>query len=162
MTFPTVGRHIRINSPGAGGWIMGEVGGVFRPECDHSIANFNELGEILGGFALTGYTSRTMVVHMAGRDPTWCSRDLLWMLFDYAFHQVKVAKVLATVSTGNPKAIALDMRAGFRVVAMVPEVYEDGDMLILSMDAAHCKWLNLKSNNYCRSDNGKEFYASRA
>ena len=142
--------EIRINSPGAGGWIMGQVGGVFRSEHDHSIATFNECGEILGGFALMGYTTTTMVVHMAGRDPRWCSRDLLWMLFDYAFVQLRLRKVLATVSTGNPHAIALDLRAGFRIEAIVRDVYDDGHMLILAMDAARCRWLKMKSNNYCR------------
>jgi len=57
-------REIKIDAPGAGAWIMERVDGVFRDRVDHSFSS-HEDGEILGGFALTGYMGLAMSIHMA-------------------------------------------------------------------------------------------------
>ena len=73
-------REIRIDSPGAGDWIMERAGGYFRDGVNHSFSTHrldaNGDGVILGGFALVGYTGAAMTMHMAGRDKSWFSRDL--------------------------------------------------------------------------------------
>jgi hypothetical protein len=85
---------------------------------------------------------------MAGQDKRWCSRDLLWMIFDYAFNQCLARQMLTPVSTGNPNALEMDLRAGWKLIGMIPNAYSDGHMAILSMDRDACKWLKHTSKHY--------------
>jgi hypothetical protein len=141
-------KYIRIDEPGAGEWIMRRCGGVFAPERDRTIANYDG-SEILGGFVLSGYLGAAISVHTAGDAPGWCSRDLLWMVFHYAFVQLGCRKVIAPVAADNHHALALDMRAGFRLETVITDVYPNGvDLMVLSMTPDHCRWLNIKPTGY--------------
>lgn len=140
-------KEIRIDEPGAGEWIMTRAEGFFTPECDHSIANYRS-GKIVGGFALTGFLGASATVHMAGDDPRWCSRDLMWMVFHYAFVQLRVRKVLALVRSDNYPALAEDLRAGFMPETIVSDVYPNAHMMILSMTRDRCKWLRVTPRQY--------------
>ena len=136
-------KHIRIDAPGAGALIMSKVGvrEQFNEALDHSIATFDDNGALLGGFVVCGYTQASMVVHMAGCTPSWCSRELMRVLFSYGFDQLGLRRMLATVSSANTRALELDLRAGWRMEAIIEDAYPDGHMIILSMDRARCKWL---------------------
>jgi hypothetical protein len=138
-------RDLRIDYPGDGAWIMHQIGGVaFDPDVDHSIATYDtDTGDLLGGFVTNGFTGVSLQVHMAGKNARWFSRDLIWCLFNYIFNKLECKRAFATISEGNPKAIALDMRAGWRYEAKIKGVYADGDMVILAMDRATCPWLRL-------------------
>jgi RimJ/RimL family protein N-acetyltransferase len=85
---------------------------------------------------------------MAGSDPRWCSRELMWMVFDYSFNQLGVRKVLALVRSTNEIALDQDMRAGFKLEAIIREVYPDADMWVLGMTRAQCRWLALKPKHH--------------
>lgn len=140
-------KTIRINGPGDGQWIMDQVGGFFTPDYDHSFVSVRE-GAKLGGFACCAYLGASMTVHMAGVDPRWCSRDLLWMVFDYAFMQLGLRKLIAPVRSNNLVALAQDLRAGFRVEAVVRDAYPDADMILLTMDRGSCRWLDIRPTGY--------------
>jgi hypothetical protein len=80
---------------------------------------------------------------MAGEDRFWCSRDLLWLVFDYGFNHCKVGKMLAPVRSDNTVALALDTRAGWQVEAVLKDIYAPGThMVILAMTKDACPWLN--------------------
>lgn len=132
---------IRIDESGAGQWIMDRCEGVFRPDMDHSFSSHD--GErILGGFVLNQYLGASMSVHMAGDDKRWCNRELLWLVFDYAFNQLGCTKMLAPVRSDNYVAISQDLRAGWHLETVVRDVYAPGvHMLILGMTKATCPWL---------------------
>lgn len=149
-----VSKHIRINEPRVGAWIMRQASGVFTEETDVSIANFRG-DDLLGGFALTAYLDSSMCVHMAGKDPTWCSRDLLWMTFDYAFDQLGLYKLFALVKSTNYEALAQDMRAGFKLDTVLTDAFPDAHLMILSMKRDECRWLATKPVHY-RSNRAKE------
>lgn len=140
-------KHIRINEPGVGAWIMGQASGVFTEETDVSIANYRG-DKLLGGFALTAYLDSSMCVHMAGTDPSWCSRDLLWMLFDYAFNQLGLYKLFALVRSTNYEALAQDLRAGFRMDTVLEDALPDGHIFVLSMKRDQCPWLKITPRHY--------------
>lgn len=141
-------KRILINHPGDGAWIMERVGGRFVPGHDHSLANHDDTG-LLGGFVFNNYVGNAIFVHDAGRAKTWCSRDLMWMLFDYAFHQLGVQKVIAPVAADNIHALELDLKAGFQIETAIADAVAPGvSMLLLSMEATNCRWLRLRSMNY--------------
>jgi hypothetical protein len=134
---------IRINAPGAGEWIMKEVGGIFVPGCAHSLSLHSD-GEVLGGFVLDGFTGVCACVHMAGKRPGWATRDLLWMLFDYAFNQLRVTKLLALVRSDNYTSMAQCLRSGWRVETLVRDMFGDGvHALVLYMTCDTCSWLKI-------------------
>lgn len=146
---PFMGRHVRVNYPGDGAWIMDRVGGRFIPGYDHSLANHDGLGIILGGFVFNNYMGNSIFVHDAGAVKHWCSRELLRMIFAYAFHQLGVAKVYASVAQDNPHALQLDLRAGFRLEGRLGDAVAPGvDMLILSMTENTCPWLRQRQKHY--------------
>jgi len=134
--------EIRINAPGAGEWIMQRAGGIFVPGYGHSLSTHRD-GELLGGFVLSDFTGACAMVHMAGERPGWATRDLLWMLFDYAFHQLGVRKLLALVRSNNYLALALDLRAGWRIETLITDLYEPGvHAFVLYMKPEFCRWLD--------------------
>jgi hypothetical protein len=138
-------KRIRINHPGDGDWVMGRVEGFFNPLQDHVIANYDdETDELLGGFVLTGFLGTSLTVHQAG-DGDWCSRALLWMLFGYAFHQLKCHKIFGTVAADNYHALDINLRGGWELETVVQDVYGPGrHMMLLSMKPGTCRWLKLK------------------
>lgn len=120
---------------------MDRAQGYFRDGWDHSFST-HEGDRILGGFALVGYIGASMTVHMAAEDPHWFSRDLAWLAFHYAFEQLQLRKLLAAVRSDNYIAIALDMRAGWKLETIITEAFPDAHMIVLSMTREDCPWLD--------------------
>lgn len=145
-------RDIQINADDAGDWIMQRAGGVFTPETDHTISSHYGNGQIRGGFALCGYLGASMTVHVAGNDELWCTRDLLWMMFHYVFRQLGCRKLIAPTPSTNYHALDLNLRAGFRLEAVLRDATVDGHLMLLTMEARNCRWLRVKPQRYFPGD----------
>jgi hypothetical protein len=145
-------REIRINAPGAGEWIMKHVEGYFSPGWDHSFST--HIGdEILGGFVVGGYLGASATVHMAAQAIAWCSRDLLWMTFNYAFKQLGCHKLFAPVRSDNHKALEQDIRAGWQIEAVLRDAYAKSvHMIVLSMTEETCPWLSIHPQGWQPGD----------
>lgn len=127
-----------------GNWVMSRAQGVFNPRTDHCIAVHRD-GRIRGGVVFTGYLGSAIVVHMAGDGTNWATRDFLWMVYDYSFNQLGVKKLIGLVQSSNLRAIAIDLRMGFRLEATISDIFPDGsDLLVLVMEKINAKWLNVK------------------
>lgn len=146
-------KQIRIDGEGDGAWVMRRAGGSFNPATDHVLLNLRD-GERLGGFVLCGYLGASLTVHMAGDDPRWCSRDLLWMLCHYAFVQLGCRKLIAPVCSRNHNALAQDLRGGFRLEAVIRDAYPDGDLMLLTMTRDSCRWLRVIPQSYRPGSDG--------
>ena len=145
-------RVIRINHEGDGDWVMERVGGLFNDKTDHSIGLHRD-GRIVGGMVYTGYLGASIMMHVAGSEDNWVTRDFLWMIFDYPFNQLGLRVVLGPVASTNTRALSIDTRLGFVPVARIPEVYPDGaDLIILQMKKADCRWLAMKPRYYRRNN----------
>jgi hypothetical protein len=140
---------ILINNPGDGEWVMEHCFGTFYPLNDHVIANHSDDGRIKGGFVFCSFMGAAAQIHMAGVGPGWCTRDLLWMAFHYAFVQLGLRKLVGLVASNNSVALEQDLRGGWTLEAIVKDVYVDGaDMLVLTMTKAECRWLRIKPSGY--------------
>lgn len=128
----------------AHGYAIAEAAGcLLNPAYDVVISRSS--GEkLLGGVIFYDYTGRSIAVHVAGFAPIWMNRDILWVTFDYAFRQLKCSSVLSAIRSSNSKALAFNLRLGFKEVAIIPEVYPDGDMVITRLRGEDCKWLNIR------------------
>lgn len=120
--------------------IAREVSTFFNPECDRSIVR-TENGELLGGVIYQGYTGASIRMHVAGFNPRWIDRDMLWMAFYYPFEQLGVSKVLGFVHSTNLKALDFNRKLGFKEEARVTGVFRDADLVIVSMRREDCPWL---------------------
>jgi hypothetical protein len=144
---------IRIDEPGVGEWVMDRVTGVFTPGWDHSFSSHRD-GEILGGFVVCKYLGASATMHMAGLDPGWCSRELLWLAFDYSFNQLGLGKLIAPVRSDNYYGLSIDLRAGWRVEGLIRDVYPGAThMFILTMTKDSCPWLDYKPRQWRSLDN---------
>ena len=139
---------IRIDAPGAGDWIAEHWKGCFREGFDHSFTS-HDGDRILGGIMLSDYMGGCMSLHMAAEDPHWCSRDLLWFVFDYAFNQVGCKKLFAPVRSDNHPALAANFRGGWRLAAVLRDACDDGvHLMVLEMTKDSCPWLDHKPRAY--------------
>lgn len=140
--------EIRINDPDAGAWVMMRVGSVYNDKLDHVISvHWRE--RIRGGVVFTCYIGAAIMVHMAGDETNWATRDFLWMVYDYAFNQLGVRKLFGVVAASNTRAIAINLRMGFHIEARLRDMLADGDdLLIMVIDRADAKWLRVKPRRY--------------
>jgi len=121
--------------------IAGVLGIPYIPNMHTVLSRIDDDGELMGGFIFTDYTGPSITVHMAGLKPCWMNRAILWVLFDYPFFQLGVKKMLAPVSSGNEVTLGIASRLGFREVARVPDVYKDGDLILIETTPATCRWM---------------------
>lgn len=141
-------REIRIDAEGAGAWIMERVEGMFYDGIDHAFSTHQD-GRLLGGFALTGYMGVAMTIHMAACDSRWFSRELAWLVFDYAFNQLKIRKLVAPVRSDNYHSLMLCRRAGWQTEAVLRDLYTDGvHMILLTMTRPQCRWLDYRPRRW--------------
>lgn len=116
----------------------------YNPRCDQVISRVDREGELLGGVILQSYTGASIHMHMAGFQDNWCNRDLIWCAFDYSFNQLGCRKVFGQVPEYNAKALEIDLKLGFKIVAKVDDVFPEGACLLLAMTREDCRWLKVK------------------
>jgi hypothetical protein len=141
---------IRIDAPGAGQWVMDRAGGVFMPVYDHSFTRHDRRdGSIRGGFVLCQYLGASMAVHCAGDDKHWCNRELLWVVFYYAFVQLNCIKLFAPLRSDDDRKMAMWLRAGWALETVLTDAYALGvHMMVLTMVKDACPWLNYQPKEW--------------
>ena len=72
---------------------------------------------------------------------------MLWCIFDYAFNQLGCKKVFGQVPEHNAKALEIDLKLGFKIVARIDDVFPEGACLVLAMSPEDCRWLKIKPRN---------------
>jgi L-amino acid N-acyltransferase YncA len=154
-------KEILINHPGDGDWVMLRVGGVFNDKTDHVVGMHRD-GRMVGGLVYTGYLGASIMMHAAGSEDNWVTKDFLWMIFYYAFVQLGVRKVMGLVASSNSRALSVDIRLGFSVAARIPDVYPDGaDLIVLTMTRAQCRWLKITPRHYRSGQQTVDRWADR-
>lgn len=120
------------------------AGTAFNPDVDMVIASLRG-DDLLGGLVYQAYTGigGSISVHMSSFDPHWASKDFLWVGFHYPFEQLQCKKMFAQVPSNNAKALAIDLKLGFKEEITVPDVFPDADLIVLSMTRNHCRWLQI-------------------
>jgi hypothetical protein len=132
-----------VNNAEHGFRIAEAAGCSFNPFADQVIAR-QEQGVLWGGNIYTGYTGSSIHLHMAGFRHNWANREFLWTAFDYPFTQLKCNRVFGQVPESNTKALEIDLKLGFKIVARIDDVFPDGACLVLSLAREDCRWLKLK------------------
>lgn len=100
-------------------------------------------GKLSGGVIFDNYKKRSICMHVAAFEPNWLTRDFLWVVFDYPFNQAHVDKIFAPVESDNLHALQFDEKIGFVEETRMKDAIPGGDVVILSMYRAQCRWLDL-------------------
>lgn len=140
---------ICFNNTDHGHAIAALCGCKFNPPDDQVISRETD-GVLRGGALYTDYRRASIVGHFAGFDKHWGSRDLLWVGFDYPFNQLGCSKIIGFVPSMFETALALELKLGFKYLTKIPGVFPDGDLIVVVMERADCRWLNIKPRSLTR------------
>jgi L-amino acid N-acyltransferase YncA len=61
--------------------------------------------------------------------------------FAFPFEVCNCEAVLALVDSTNDAALNFDSKLGFREIARIPNGGTDGDLVVMQMTRAECRWL---------------------
>lgn len=105
-------------------------------------------GKLVGGIVYHEYNGAQIVIHVAS-DGTrrWINREFLFVIFDYAFRQLELNRVTGIVAASNIAALNFDKRVGFVEESRMKDAHPDGDLIILKMTKADCRWLHWKKDS---------------
>jgi len=98
-------------------------------------------GEIVCGVMFDGYNGSSIQIHVALDPNGRMTREWLYVLFDYAFRQLKVKKLIGIVDSTNEAALRFDKHIGFSEEHVIKDAGKYGDLCILSMTPSQCKFL---------------------
>ena len=125
--------------------IADAAGCLLNENYDVIISRTDDYGKLLGGMIYYGHTGQSISVHIAGFDPHWISKDLLWIAFNYPFVQLKCANIFCQLRSRNFKALDFIRKIGFKQEVVIPEVFsDDEDMIVGRLRKDECRWLNIK------------------
>jgi RimJ/RimL family protein N-acetyltransferase len=136
---------IVFNNTHHGVMIAAAIPRMYNPAVDIVISRVDDVtGRLLGGVIYDGFTGNCVFIHQAGFSKRWLTGDMLWVAFDYPFRQLGVNKLAGTVPASNTELVAFNERLGFKEECRIKGAYRDGDMIVMTMERANCKWLKLK------------------
>lgn len=138
---------IKFNNTEHGFAIAAAIPRAYNPHWDHVISRERD-GKLLGGVIYEGYTGSIIFAHQAGFDKYWMSRDMLWMLFDFPFNQLRCKKLCGTIPSNSLDLLAYNKKLGFKVEATIADGYPEGNLLVMSMKREDCRWLSIKPRGY--------------
>lgn len=98
---------------------------------------------VLAGVVFEDYSGPggSVCVHVSLAHSNVPLRKLITATFWYAFQQLGVEKVLGLVPSTNKEALKFDVKLGFKAEAVIENAFPDGDLVILSMTRAECRFI---------------------
>ena len=102
-------------------------------------------GQLVGGIVFHEFNGANVYIHVASDFPKkWVTREWLHVIFSYAFDQMKVNRVTGIVPESNQTALNFDLATGFEIESRLKDAHPKGDMLIIKMTRATCRWINYR------------------
>ncbi len=135
---------IRFNDIIAGCEIAKAIPRDYNPLVDIVISNHDAGGKLLGGVIYEGKISNCIFAHQASFSRRWLANDMLWIIFDYPFNQLKVGKIAGTIPSSDTKLLEFNRRLGFKEECRIKDAYLDGDLVVMTMTRSECRWLDMK------------------
>ena len=121
-------------------WVADRTTTTYYPGSGQGIG-IEKNGEIVCGVLFEGYNGQSIQIHVALDPKGRMTREWLFVLFDYAFRQLKVNKIIGVVDSTNEAALRFDKHIGFVEEAVIAGAGKHGDMHILTMTRKQCRFL---------------------
>lgn len=87
------------------------------------------------------FIGRTCCMHTVIQRPDLVAPSMVREAFEYPFVVCGCEAVLGLVDSANEPAMQLDRRLGFTELARIEHGGIDGDLVVLQMRRADCRWL---------------------
>jgi len=97
-------------------------------------------GKLVAGATYEDYTGGSITATIA-IDDRRVSRQFLRFIFEYPFRQLSVGKIFAMVAQTNSSSRRLVEKMGFVQEAVLKDYYSCEDLIVYSMTAEHCRFL---------------------
>lgn len=108
----------------------------------HSSIGVERDGEIVAGVVFCDVTKTNCFMHVASRPGVnWVTRAFLRYVFGFPFDGLKVKRITALVPESNTKALRFDRHLGFKDEAVLPDIFPDGGLVVLSMRREQCRYV---------------------
>lgn len=137
-------KRIVFNSHDVGYYVADRAQCAYNPDSDQTIGivdgAYPPHAEVRGGVIYTNHTGSSCFMHVAGRDETWGTPELLTVAFTYPFGQLGYARVFGFMEAANRPALRFALRIGFKQLYILPGMFPSGDGVLLGMDRENCKW----------------------
>lgn len=103
------------------------------------VSKSNEIAWVVG---YTGFLGKTCQIHVVNKSGAlYTPKPLLFAAFDYPFNHRGVEKILATMNSSNPHAIAYNDKLGFNEIYRFKNMHNDGgDIVLRELNKADCRW----------------------
>lgn len=141
-------RRVITNHDSIGAFVAEHAKCSYDPGADATIGVVDDTKQgdswVRGGVIYTGYTGSSLWMHVAARDESWISRDMLWAAFHYPFVQLGCRRVYAIVEEANHHALDFDVKLGFSIHVALPFMFASGAGIVVFMDREACRWLKLR------------------
>jgi len=102
-------------------------------------------GELTAGVIVDHWNGASCAMHVAVEAPV--TKEFTRFCFTYVFRQLKAKKVIGLVGSKNEKALRFDRHLGFKEEYRIADGHPDGELVILSLTADKCRWLE-KERHY--------------
>jgi hypothetical protein len=135
------------NNPEHGDTIARLAGTHYDPKYSANFARVRD-GEFLGGVIFTQYRVESIVAHTGAVTPYWFNRDMIFVAFDYPFHQLGVKRIFGFVPEDKWHAQEFNRKMGFKVVTRIEGMFRHNvACIVMRLDYEDCRLLKIKPRN---------------
>jgi hypothetical protein len=124
-----------------GQWVAARNHQMYHEANSQSIG-LEKDGKIVAGVIYENWNGQSIVCHIAilgNLTPTFVAK-----IFDYAFRQLAVHKVIAPIASINSESIRLVTHMGFKEEAKIKDAHPSGDIVVFTMTKNECRFLGEK------------------
>ena len=129
----TIGEHVCL-------WVADKIDHKYHANSGAGIGIEKE-GKVICGVLFECHNGNSIQIHVALEDGERMTREWLNVLFNYAFNQLKVKKIIGVLDSTNEKALKFDKHIGFITEAVIKDAGKHSDLVILSMTRQQCRFL---------------------
>lgn len=122
-------------------WVAERAGASVHAWAGYVCLGLEEEGELVAGVVMESFTGRSANMHVAGVGRNWVNRNMIQTCFIYAFDHLGLQRLTGLVPASNTAALAFDLHLGFRHEYTLVDGAKDGDLHILCMRRADCRFL---------------------
>lgn len=120
--------------------IADEAGLSYNPAADISLT-FYYKEQLRGGVIYRDFTGRSCQIHIASFHPRWFTPQLLWETMHYPFEVRGCEVMFGYIPSFNKASLKFALNIGFRLVSVIEDVFNDGDLLVLALYKEECRFL---------------------
>ena len=135
-------QYRAFHGPSDWGWIT-EHNPINRCEDTCGIMAFDaDTYLTVGAFMMDNWTDNSVQCHLTLTNSLVLRHGFLEICADYVYNERGVNNVFALVPANNEKAVKLDYRMGYKLIARLPDAFAIGeDYLLMGMKREECIFL---------------------